>query len=132
MRGNVSRGTKPEIALRQAIWRRGLRYRLHRSDLAGKPDIAFVGLRIAIFCDGDFWHGRDWESRKERLKRGQNAGYWVAKIARNRERDREKERELTTAGWTVLRFWEGEINEDPEAAAELIEAAVAVAKDSRS
>jgi DNA mismatch endonuclease, patch repair protein len=122
--GNRSRDTKPEIMLRKRLWARGLRYRLHRKDLPGRPDLVFPGARIAVFVDGDFWHGRNWEDRKKRLATGANSRYWISKIARNRDRDREQEQALAAAGWVILRFWEGEIREDPEAAAQLIEAAV--------
>ena len=77
--------------------------------MPGKPDIVFKSARIAIFCDGDFWHGKNWEERKQRLKRGSNPDYWVAKIERNIERDRENTRRLQKDGWTVHRFWESEI-----------------------
>src|SRR5512138_3396959 len=76
--------TGPELLLRRALWAAGVRYRLHASELPGKPDIVVRRLRIAIFCDGDFWHGRNWLKRRARLSAGWNAEYWVAKIARNR------------------------------------------------
>mgnify|MGYP006285397807 CR=1 FL=1 len=102
-------GTKPELLLRRALWRAGLRYRTHDSSLRGRPDIVLKGPRVAVFCDGDFWHGRDWESRRLRLEGGHNAGYWVAKIERNIERDRLTRRELELQGWTVVRVWEGDL-----------------------
>lgn len=114
MQGNTKRDTKPEIQLRKALWARGARYRLHAPDLPGKPDLVFPGKKVAIFCDGDFWHGRHWEDRKERLSKGSNADYWVPKIRANMLRDRRNTDSLEDAGWTVLRFWEGEINKDCE------------------
>jgi DNA mismatch endonuclease (patch repair protein) len=81
------RDTQCELALRRALWALGLRYRVDVRQLPGKPDIVFRRLRIAIFCDGDFWHGRDLGARIRRLSRGHNAPYWVAKIRRNVERD---------------------------------------------
>jgi DNA mismatch endonuclease (patch repair protein) len=106
---NRSRDTKAELLLRKELWRRGLRYRLHAPDLPGKPDIVFRRAKVAIFCDGDFWHGRSWRERHERLSRGSNAPYWTAKIAANVARDRRNTRSLRAAGWTVVRLWETDI-----------------------
>lgn len=98
--------------LRKALWKSGIRYRTNVSTLPGKPDIAFIGRRVAVFCDGDFWHGRDWPRRKARLQAGHNPDYWVRKIERNIARDRENQSNLEALGWTVLRFWETEIKQD--------------------
>jgi DNA mismatch endonuclease (patch repair protein) len=95
----------------------GCRYRKDVSTLPGKPDIVFPGAKLAIFCDGDFWHGRDWESRRQKLSRGTNSDYWLAKIQRNMERDRDNTRLLSEMGWTVLRLWETEIRAAPQALA---------------
>lgn len=95
-----------ELVLRQELWHRGLRYRLHVPTLPGRPDIVFPKARLAIFCDGDFWHGRDLERRLSKLSKGHNCAYWVAEVRRNVERDRQQTRMLEDAGWTVLRFWE--------------------------
>jgi DNA mismatch endonuclease, patch repair protein len=92
--------------------------------MPGCPDIVFVRARIAVFCDGDFWHGRDWGLRKERLGRGKNAGYWVSKIERNIERDAQVRDQLERAGWQVLRFWETEILRNGEGMVGEIEAAI--------
>ena len=102
-------GTKPELALRRALWRAGLRYRKNVVSLPGKPDIVFKGARVAVFCDGDFWHGRDWPGRRARLAEGHNSDYWIAKIERNMERDRRNNEELARMGWTVVRVWEGDV-----------------------
>src|SRR6266446_6323651 len=75
--------TRCEVALRRALWAAGFRYRKNVSDLPGRPDIVFLRARIAVFCDGDFWHGRDWESRRQKLGRGTNSAYWLAKIQAN-------------------------------------------------
>ncbi len=88
-----------------------MRYRMV-SSLPGKPDLVFPGNKVAVFCDGDFWHGRDWTHRKAKLARGHNSGYWIAKIERNMGRDSEISEQLSQLGWTVLRFWEGDINAD--------------------
>lgn len=99
--------TKIELLLRRALWKEGIRgYRLH-SKLPGKPDIAFTKYKIAIFCDGDFWHGykfNEWEGRL--------SPYWHNKIKRNIERDKENDDKLLAEEWTVLHFWEWEILED--------------------
>ncbi len=87
------------------------------ASLPGKPDIVFPRRRLAVFCDGDFWHGKDWESRRKKLARGTNSSYWIAKIERNRARDLNNRQALEAAGWTVLRFWESEIRLDTTAVA---------------
>lgn len=101
------KNTKPEISFRKALWGLGFRYRLHPKNLVGKPDIVFVSKRIAIFIDGDFWHGYDWKVRKKQLK--VNREFWVNKIERNISRDRETTMKLINNGWCVLRFWEHEV-----------------------
>lgn len=116
------RDTRCELILRQALWKVGLRYRVAVGSLPGKPDIVFARERLAIFCDGDFWHGRDLERRLEKLEKGHNSSYWTAKVMRNVERDREHTAALTAAGWMVLRFWETEILEAPEAVAQTVNA----------
>ena len=116
--------TKPEIALRKILWARGYRYRKDVAALPGRPDVVFAGAKVAVFCDGDFWHGRDWRKRRRKLERGHNPEYWIAKIKRNVERDRNNNRELEQAGWFVLRFWEADILRDPEAIADQVVAAI--------
>lgn len=90
--------------------------------LPGCPDIVFPRVKVAIFCDGDFWHGRDWEERKAKLGQGTNSRYWIAKIARNMERDAENQERLETRGWRVLRFWESEIKRGESAVLAEVEA----------
>ncbi len=123
-RQNRSRDTKAEVLLRKELWRRGLRYRLHASELPGKPDIVFRRARVVVFCDGDFWHGRRWHELREKLARGANAPYWTAKIAANVARDRRNTRLLHAAGWTVVRLWETDIIRDVVLAAGRVEGAV--------
>jgi DNA mismatch endonuclease (patch repair protein) len=107
------RDTRPELLLRAAVRAAGLRgYRLVATDLPGKPDLVFRSARVVVFCDGDFWHGRDLDARLARLERGHNAPYWVAKIRGNVERDRRRDAELTSMGWIVLRFWESNIKDE--------------------
>jgi DNA mismatch endonuclease (patch repair protein) len=106
--------------LRRALWKLGLRYRVDARDLPGRPDILFVRARVAVFCDGDFWHGRDLKQRVKKLARGHNAPYWVAKIQSNVARDRCHDAALANEGWLVLRFWEGDILRDASALAAAI------------
>lgn len=100
--------TRCEVVLRRELWRRGLRYRLHQG-LPGRPDIVFSKHRVVVFCDGDFWHGRDLSTRLAKLAAGHNATYWLAKVRKNVERDRHQIDMLEASGWMVLRFWETDI-----------------------
>ncbi len=123
-----NRDTKPELALRRALHARGLRYRL-RPQLPGKPDIAFGPAKVAVFVDGDYWHGNAWRTRgfasfDDYYGRGDNGTFWLAKIRRNIARDGEVTAFLTQAGWTVLRFWETEIERDIVAVADRVATAV--------
>jgi DNA mismatch endonuclease (patch repair protein) len=119
-RANRKHDTKPELVLRRALWALGLRYRKHSMSLPGNPDVVFVTARVAVFCDGDFWHGRNWPELRSKLLRRHNAEYWVAKITRNRERDREQTATLTSSGWLVLRLWETDVMCDTAAVAQLV------------
>lgn len=116
------------MLLRQALWRAGLRYRKNVATLPGKPDIVFWGARTAVFCDGDFWHGKDWPRRKAKLLAGTNPAYWVAKIERNRERDRDHTQTLERDGWRVLRFWESEVRADRARVVATVIAAIEAAR----
>lgn len=102
-----SKDTTIELRMRKALWQRGVRYRKNYKKLVGKPDIAITKYKIAVFCDSDYWHGYDWESRNQRIK--SNRDYWVPKIERNMKRDREVTATLQEEGWLVLRFWEWQI-----------------------
>ena len=119
-----SRDTKPELSLRKALWKKGYRYRKNYKTLPGKPDIAITKYKIAIFCDSDFFHGKDWEIQRERISRGEHGEYWVEKITRNMERDRKNDQDLRTMGWHVMRFWSCEIKKDLEGCVKAIEEAV--------
>lgn len=101
--------TRCELILRRELWRRGLRYRLHAPGLPGRPDIVFSKYQLLVFCDGDFWHGRNLETRLTKLARGHNATYWVQKVQRNVQRDRRHTAALAAANWVVLRFWETDV-----------------------
>lgn len=114
------RDTRCEVKLRSALWRAGVRFRKNVASLPGKPDIVFPTHRLVVFCDGDFWHGKDWKERLPKLASGTNSAYWVAKIERNMERDREHTRRLGEAGWRVLRVWESEIHRQTDAVLERI------------
>jgi DNA mismatch endonuclease (patch repair protein) len=105
-----SKNTSIELSLRRALWASGIRYRKNYRKLPGTPDIAITKHGIAVFCDGDFWHGRDWATVKRKLK--SNREYWVEKIERNIRRDRETNNRLCSMGWTVVRFWGSDIRRD--------------------
>ena len=100
-----SKDTSIETVLRKVLWKKGYRYRKNYKKLPGKPDIVLTKYKIAIFCDSEFFHGKDWEVLKPRLERGNNSEYWIKKISRNMERDEEINKQLLFLGWTVVRFW---------------------------
>ena len=119
-----SKGTKPELLLRHELWARGLRYRVNVSTIKGSPDIVFTRAKIAIFCDGDYWHGHNWALRgytslDEELSH--YSEYWKKKILANIERDKTVTNTLEEEGWVVLRFWESEIKADVSKCADVIE-----------
>jgi DNA mismatch endonuclease (patch repair protein) len=119
-RNNRRSDTKPELMLRKELWKVGLRFRKNVKELQGKPDIVFNKARVAIFCDGDFWHGRNWQLLKSKLDNGTNSTYWVAKIAANMERDKRNTALLEELGWHVIRVWEGDIKKNmPEIVAKI-------------
>lgn len=107
MRANKSKGTKPELALAKAMWALGLRYRKNSGSIFRKPDFSFKKYKVAVFVDGEFWHGKDWEQRKVEIKG--NREFWIAKIERNIRRDMEVTGRLKAEGWTVLRFWSNDV-----------------------
>lgn len=118
--------TVPERILRSELHRRGLRFRKHDSRLVGLPDIVFSGARVAVFVDGDFFHGHGWKARgyasfEEQFEGLRNAEFWRAKIERNVERDRQVNRSLRRAGWTVVRVWASDVLRDPARAADRVE-----------
>ncbi|MEQ2677408.1 very short patch repair endonuclease [Enterocloster citroniae] len=110
MRNIKSNNTSIELKLRKELWARGLRYRKNYAALPGKPDIVLTKYKIAIFCDSEFFHGKDWEILKPRLEKGNNSEYWKKKILRNMERDEEVNKALLFLGWTVIRFWGKDIS----------------------
>lgn len=121
MRSNKSKDTKPELLLRKELWRRGLRYRKNYKKLYGKPDIVFLGARIAVFVDGKMWHGYDWEKQKNDFKSRRE--YWIPKIEQNIERDYEVTQELIALDWLVIRFWDFEVGRDLQVCADKVQRA---------
>lgn len=117
-----SKGSKIETMLMKELWSRGLRYRKNVNTIYGKPDIAFIGKKVAVFCDSEFWHGYNWEERKNDFKSHQE--FWISKIERNIERDKEVTAKLEKDGWTVLRFWGRDIKKNLNICADIIEKAV--------
>lgn len=119
MRRIRSKDTSIEIKLRKALWHRGFRYQKNCKGIIGKPDICFKGKKVAIFCDSEFWHGKYLTEGKYIPKT--NAEYWIPKITRNIERDKEVNATLSEQGWVVLRFWQKEIEKDIETCLDTIE-----------
>lgn len=117
-----SKDTTIEVKLRKALWHKGYRYRKNYKELPGKPDIVLTKQKICIFCDSEFFHGKDWyEVLRPRIRRGNNPDFWEKKIVRNMERDDEINKELNFLGWTVIRFWGNEIKKDVDECIAVIE-----------
>lgn len=113
--------TEIEVKLRKALWNKGYRYRKNYKELPGKPDITLTKYKIAIFCDGEFFHGKDWEILKPRLEKSNNSEYWISKISRNQQRDDEVNKKLLYMGWTVIRFWGKDILHNTDECVKVIE-----------
>ena len=122
MQAVKNKDSQIELLLRQELWSRGLRYRKNVNRIYGKPDIVFIGKKVAVFCDSEFWHGYNWEERKKDFKSHQE--FWIPKIERNMERDAEVTARLESEGWTVIRFWGNEIKKNTAQCADIIEKAV--------
>ena len=116
--------TSIEVILRKALWAKGYRYRKNYKKLPGTPDIVLTKYRIAIFCDSEFFHGKDWNELKVKLEKGNNPDYWVAKIGRNIQRDKEKDMLLNFMGWTVIHFWGNDIKKNLDECIKVIEEAI--------
>lgn len=116
-----SKDTKIEMILRKALWSSGIRYRKNYSEIPGKPDIAITKYKIAIFCDSEFFHGKDWEQLKSRLRKGDNGEFWINKIGKNREHDEQVNKKLAFMGWTVIRFWGDDIKRNTDGCIKVIE-----------
>ena len=110
MRKIHSKDTSIELLLRKALWHKGYRYRKNYKALPGSPDIVLTKYKIAIFCDSEFFHGKDWEILKLRIEKGRNPDFWIKKIERNRNRDYENDKKLLFLGYTVLHFWGQDIS----------------------
>ena len=119
MRRVKGRDTTPELKVRRLLWALGARYRLHRKDLPGSPDIVLPGRRLAIFVHGCFWHGHDC-ARGARVPKA-NRAYWVAKVDRNRARDAKAVEALAALGWRVETLWECDLKNDAALTARLAE-----------
>jgi len=123
MQAVKNKDSQIEVALRRALFNKGYRYRKNYPKIPGKPDIVFVKEKIAIFCDSEFWHGYDWENRKADFKSRRD--FWIPKIERNMERDREVNRLLEAEGFVVLRFWGKQIKNELEGVISEIEQTIA-------
>lgn len=119
-----SKDTSIELKLRKALWNKGYRYRKNYAALPGKPDIVLTKYRIVIFCDSEFFHGKDWEVLRPRLEKGNNGEFWVKKIYRNQERDEEVNKKLLFLNWTVIRFWGKDILQKTDECIRVIEEAI--------
>ena len=122
MQAVKNKDSQIELLLRNELWTRGLRYRKNVNRIYGKPDIVFIGKKVAVFCDSEFWHGYNWEERKKDFK--SHREFWIPKIERNMERDAEVTARLESEGWTVIRFWGNEIKKNTAQCADIIEKAV--------
>lgn len=124
MRKVRSTNTTPEMLLRRALWAKGLRYKVCETDLPGRPDVVLPSARLAVFIDGDLWHGHQWRLRglsalEDQFRETKSKDYWLHKIRRNMSRDCSATASLMSAGWTVLRFWESEIYKNLDACIEI-------------
>ena len=124
MRSIHSKDTSIELQLRKALWHKGYRYRKNYKALPGSPDIVLTKYKIAIFCDSEFFHGKDWEILKLRLEKGKNPDYWIKKIERNRSRDFETDKKLLFLGYTVIHFWGQDIKKHTDECIQAIEEAI--------
>ncbi len=122
MQAVKNKNTKIEVLLRKELWSRGLRYQKNSKKVFGKPDIVFIGKKVAVFCDSEFFHGFDWENKQKEIK--SNRDFWIPKIERNMQRDEEVKETLEKSGWTVLRFWGNDIKKNLQACADEIERVV--------
>ena len=134
MKNIKNKDTGIEVTLRKALWNKGYRYRKNDKRLPGKPDIELTKYKIAIFCDSEFFHGKDWDTLKKRLEKSNNSKYWINKISRNKERDdeikkisknqqrdEEVNKQLQYLGWTVIRFWGKDITKHTDECVQVIE-----------
>ena len=121
MKNIRSKDTSIELKLRKELWRRGYRYRKNYTELPGKPDIVLTKYKIAIFCDSEFFHGKDWEVLKPQLEKGKNADFWIKKKSKNQQHDDDINKQLQFLGWTVIRFWGKDIMKKTDECIQVIE-----------
>ena len=121
MRRVKSKDSEIELLLRRELWSRNLHYRKNVKSIFGKPDIVFIGKKIAVFVDSEFWHGYNWSEKKKEIKSNQE--FWIHKIERNMQRDVEVNEHLKSEGWLVLRFWGNDIKKNLTACADIVESA---------
>lgn len=129
-----AKDTRPEVLLRRLLWQEGIRYRKNYNALPGRPDIALTKCKIAIFIDGEFWHGKGYDggnysshkynSLREQLEHSNNSEFWKQKIERNMQRDLEADAELNGLGWVVLRFWSKDVLRQPDECVQVIKEAI--------
>lgn len=124
--------TLPEVVLKKALRKALIQYRSGDERIFGKPDILMMGKKIAIFVDGDFWHGNQWKKRgfdslEDQFKKIKSRQYWIAKIKRNISRDRKVSSRLKKSGWTVIRLWESEIKQEVDKCVSEIKRAISLA-----
>lgn len=122
MKAIKNKGSKIEVMLQKELWHRGLRYRKNAANVYGKPDIVFIGKKVAVFCDSEFFHGYDWKNKRNEIK--SNRDFWLPKIERNIQRDIEVTEKLKSEGWTVIRFWGKDIKNNLKECADVIENAL--------
>lgn len=122
MQAVKNKNTKIEFLLRKELWSRGLRYQKNSKKVFGKPDIVFIGKKVAVFCDSEFFHGYDCENKQKEIK--SNRDFWIPEIERNMQRDKEVNETLEKSDWTVLRFWGNDIKKNLQACADEIERVV--------
>ena len=122
MKAVKNKGSNIETMLQKELWHRGLRYRKNVKTGYGKPVIAFIGKKVAVFCDSEFFHGYDWENKNKEIK--SNRDFWIPKIEKNMARDKEVTEKLLADGWIVLRFWGNEIKRNLSQCADKIESVV--------
>lgn len=127
-----SKNTEPELILRKALWQKKLRYRVNCKKLPGKPDVVFTKYHLAVFCDGDFWHGHNWAVRGLSSLEEELSGYsdfWRNKIEHNIKRDAEVNILLAEQGWTVIRLWESDIRNHLDDCVRIVEDALIASKN---
>lgn len=124
MRKIHSKDTSIEVQLRKALWHKGYRYRKNYKILPGSPDIVLTKYKIVIFCDSEFFHGKDWDVLKLRLEKGKNPEYWINKIEKNRSRDWANDKKLLFLGYTVIHFWGQDILKHTDECIQVIEDAI--------